>query len=355
MSLLLQLNTSSSLEKQRATGVFQGRLIKVIRELDQVGSGFYFLLKFNREQPIQANGFISAIVLYTSLSRDLTKMSKWRYYLVNKQLSVVLILIFAEVWLGGCAAHSQLKSKSFVPKQAIRPKSVDVERVAGIEAAPIPEKLPCHRQYQDEIIALKQALAEKDELIRNLSVRELDQTQVLQETASEIGRAKNKLHRLATQPEAASKIAEVEVAMTVFKQTELRGSADTVFQFLARGLLNAAMAAYEQKDYSGAMNYAAQSSELIDVVTNPARKKLESQDVVSSFRIPILLLVTRTGNLQVDPDSNSTVISLLKKNTPLTASAYYGNWFRVQTADNLSGWIQNQTVDIQINDPSFGK
>src|SRR5690606_36967388 len=115
-------------------------------------------------------------------------------------------------------------------------------------------------------------------------------------------------------------IAEVEVAMTVFKQTELRGSADTVFQFLARGLLNAAMAAYEQKDYSGAMNYAAQSSELIDVVTNPARKKLESQDVVSSFRIPILLLVTRTGNLQVDPDSNSTVISLLKKNTPLTAS-----------------------------------
>lgn len=299
------------------------------------------------------SGFIS-ILLYINLSRDLVKMPKWLCRLPSKRLLVTLVLIFTGIELSGCATHSPSKLKPSISKQVAKSKLSNVESISEIEIIPIPEKLPCYRQCQDEIMALKRALAERDALIRNLNIRELGQAQALQETTSEISRAKNKLYRLATQPEAASKIAEVEVAMTTLEQTGSKES-DAVFQFLARGLLNAAMVAYEQKDYGNAMNYAAQSSELIDVIANPARQKLESQDTVSSFHIPILLMVTQPSNLQTDPNSRSKVISLLKKNTPLTAIGYYGDWLRIQTINNLSGWIKNQVVDVQINSPSFGE
>lgn len=277
-------------------------------------------------------------------------MPKRLCYLSNKQLPTILILMFTGIGLGGCAVHSQ--PKPFVPEQSTKPKSTNIKKTNRVEGIPIPEKLPCYRLYQDEIAALKQMLAEKDEVIRDLSVRELDRTQTLQETASEINRAKNKLHRLATQPEAASRIAEVEVALAALKQTELE-EPGAVFWFLAQSLLNAAMTAYEQKDYSNVMNYAAQSSELIDVITNRARKNLELQEAVSSFRVPILLLVTQASNLRADSDSSSKVISLLKKNVPLTAIAYCDNWLFVQTADNLSGWIENRAVGIQVNNPGL--
>ncbi|MXS84863.1 SH3 domain-containing protein [Nitrosomonas sp. HPC101] len=252
--------------------------------------------------------------------------------------------------MGGCTSSWQKKSLIF--GQPVNLQSADLEK---IEIVPIPEKLPCYRLYRDEIVVLKQMIAERDELIRSLNARELDQAHALRETASEISRAQNKLYRLATQPEAASRIAEAEVAALALKQTELSES-DAALQFLARRLLDAAMVAYEHKNYSSAMSYAAQSGEFIDAIINPARKNPGAQDaVILSFRTPVLLFVTQVGSLRTDPDSHSRVVGLLKKNTSLTATAYHGGWLHVQTEDNLSGWIQNLLVDIQISNRNSEK
>ena len=267
-------------------------------------------------------------------------------HLSDKQSLIMLVLIFSGVSLGGCAIQ---QTQPLVPRQSVDFKAENAE---NIEIIPIPEKLPCQRICRDEIMVLKQKLAEKDELIRNLNAREQDQAQVLQETASEISRAKNKLHRLATQPEAASKIAEVEIAINAIRQT-IPDESDTTFQLLAQHLLDAAMAAYRQKDYSSAMNYAAQSSELVDAIANSTRKALEFQDATLVFRIPISLLVTRTISLRADPNDHSRIIGSLEKNTPLTATAYNGNWLRVQTGDDLSGWIRSQSVDVRVDGRNF--
>ncbi len=272
-------------------------------------------------------------------------------HLSDKQSLIILVLIFSGVSLIGCTAQ---QPKPLVLRQSAGPKLAGAKKARNIEVIPIPEKLPCQRVCRDEIIVLKQKLAEKDELIRDLNAREQDRAQVLQETASEISRTKNKLHRLATQPEAASKIAEVEIAINATRQAALSES-DAAFQFLAQRLLDAAMVAYKQKDYSGAMNYAAQSGELIDAIANSARKMLESQDATLVFRISIPLLATRTISLRADPNDRSRVISLLKKDTPLIATAYNGNWLRVQIRDGLSGWIQSQSVDVRIDDQNFQK
>lgn len=246
------------------------------------------------------------------------------------------------------------RSKPVVPRQSAGLVVTDAEKTDDIVVIPIPEKLPCQRICQDEIMALKLKLAEKDEIIRNLNAREQDRAQVLQETASEISRAKNKLHRLATQPEAASKIAEVEIAINTAKHTVLSES-DTTFQVLGQRLLEAATIAYKKKDYSGAMNHAAQSCELIDAITNPTRKMMESQDATFVFRISIPLFTTRTISLRADPNDHSKMITLLKKDTSLNATAYNGDWLRVQVRDDLSGWIQSQSVNVRVDGQNFQK
>lgn len=273
------------------------------------------------------------------------------YHLTDKQSFVVsILLILASVNLAGCAADQQHKFP--VLSQSANFKPASVKETSSIKVIPVPEKPPYQRIYRDEIIALKQKLAEKDELIRSLNAREQGQAQALQETASEISRTKSKLHRLATQPDAASKIAEVEVAINATKQAELN-EADSALQLLAQRLLNMATVAYRQKDYSTAMNHAAQSGELIDVIVNLARKPVDAQDATVVFRVSIPVLVTHTINLRADPDNHSKVITILKKNTPLTAVAYNGNWLHVQTGDDLSGWIQSRSVDIQANSQGF--
>jgi hypothetical protein len=269
-------------------------------------------------------------------------------YTSYKQLSISLIVILIGVSLVGCAQRRQPRLSS--PSSAVNYISMQPEKKTGV--IPIPEKLPCFRRYQDEISYLKQLLAEKDELIRSQNVRELDQAQVLQETASEVSRTKSKLHRLATQPEAASKIAEVEVAMDTLKQAMLDES-DIPLQSLAQRLLDAATVAYRQKDYSNAMNYAAQSRELIDMTSNSARKLQESQHTTVIFKTPIALFTTRADNLRAGPSDHAKVRGLLAKGTSLTAIAYHSDWLRVQTEDGRFGWIQNTQVDVRISIPDF--
>lgn len=266
-----------------------------------------------------------------------------------KRLSLVLILILTGMGVAGCAYHLQPKSLATEPV---------VDRISAkpekVEVIPVPEKLPRSRLYQDEISRLKQVIAEKDELIRSLNARGLDQAQVLKETASEVSRTKSKLHRLATQPEAASKIAEIEVAMGALKQIVLDES-DIALQFLAQRLLDTATVAYGQKDYSSAMSHAAQSGELIDMIANPSRKTLESQHITLIFRTPVTLFTTHASDLRAGPSGQSKVRSLLVKNTALTATAYHSDWLRVRTEDGRFGWIQNSQVDIRISSPISGE
>lgn len=270
-------------------------------------------------------------------------MLRWCYHFLNINLLTILIL----AGISGCATHSQQQSTiSKYPVKTLK----SVNRVNKVEAIPIPEKLPCRRLYQDEILYLKQMLAEKDELIRRLNIRESDQAQELQKTSSEISRTQNKLHRLATQPEAASKMAEVEVAIATLEQSNLTKS-NIAFKHLAQRFLNAAMVVYRQKDYSQAMNYAAQSGELISAINS--EKDTELQDAIVPFRTPIFLRTIQVDNLRAEPNSTAKVVNRLKLNVPLTVSAYYHEWLYVQVSNNLSGWIQSSSVDVQFSNRRF--
>lgn len=221
----------------------------------------------------------------------------------------------------------------------------------GTAETPAPPLLELYTAQQHEIERLQKLLAEKETQLRSQQVRQQNQAKVLQETSSQATRAQVKLRRLATQSSAASTIAEVEVAMKRLQSFQSTVS-ERALQAQAQQLLDAATATYAKGDYAAAMDHAAQSRGLIDmVINNRTRKVSDPRQAMVPFQVPIPLRVRNDSNLRRGPRDSAAVMGVLKKDSALTAQAYQGDWLRVQTDDGRSGWLLNTLVEVRVDEP----
>lgn len=198
---------------------------------------------------------------------------------------------------------------------------------------------------QSEIERLQQLLAEKEALIQSQQAHQQDQARVLQATTSQAARAQVKLRRMATQPDAASTLAEVEVAMETLKSAKITAPHQTM-QSLAQHLLDDATAAYGKDDFAMTVDSATQSREIIDMVKGQANGKAAStRKVTVTFQTPIPLQTRIDCKLRQLPRGNAPTLKTLKKASALMALAYRGDWLRIQTEDGDTGWLLNSLVE----------
>jgi len=204
---------------------------------------------------------------------------------------------------------------------------------------------------QNEIEHLRQLLKEKDALIHNQQIHQQEQAKELQATNSQATLAQVKLRRMATQPDAASTLAEVEVLMKTFK-SDKNTAPQQALQTQAQRLLDAANAAYAKDDYATAVDRAAQSREIINMAQEQSSGKTAiGHRVTIMFQTPIPMRTLTDCNLRQLPRSSSASLSVLKKDSALTAVAYDGNWLRVRTEDELEGWLLKSLVEAQTGEP----
>jgi hypothetical protein len=127
-----------------------------------------------------------------------------------------------------------------------------------------------------EIEHLQQDVAGRDAELRELRSDQRAQVKVLQESRRETTRAKAKLRRLATRADAASYIAEVEVAMELVRSSHAAGSSSP--QLLkARRLLESTEAPFEQGAYGVAIDRAAEAEHLIALVAGERARPASSE------------------------------------------------------------------------------
>jgi hypothetical protein len=148
-----------------------------------------------------------------------------------------------------------------------------------------PRCSPCADQIR-EIERLRFEVWSRDAELRELRSSQRNQVKVLQESKREVTRAKVKVRRLATRADAASYIAEVEVAMASLRSSTGARSIDPRIA-QARRLLESTDAPFAQGDYGVAMDRAAEAEQLIisasDAATQRAslaRAKIESRPTV---------------------------------------------------------------------------
>jgi hypothetical protein len=197
---------------------------------------------------------------------------------------------------------------------------------------------PCGEQNR-EIDRFRQDLANRDEELRELRSNQRDQVRVLQESTQEVTRAKVKLRRLATRADAASYIAEVEVAMESLRSS-LGAKSVVPLMALAQDRLESTTAPFAQGDYGVAMDRAAQAEQLIALAAdNQARRRLPLRRKVQlplQAGTPLKMTVESRPRRQPQGKARGGV---LKKDSLLVVHASKGSWVQVGTEDGRSGWV----------------
>jgi hypothetical protein len=205
--------------------------------------------------------------------------------------------------------------------------------------ATVPACPSCEEQTR-AIARLRQDLANRDAELRELRSSQRDQVKVLQESTREVTRAKVKLRRLATQADAASYIAEVEVAMESLRSS-LGATSNVQLMVLAQGILDSTAAPFAQADYGEAMDRAAQAEQLVALVAHYQARPGSRPRVPGEvpFQMAIPLKATVDSNLRRQPHGKAPIVRVLKKDSLVIAHAYKGSWMQVETEDGRSGWV----------------
>jgi hypothetical protein len=212
---------------------------------------------------------------------------------------------------------------------------------------PAPVCPTCDEQTR-EIARLRQDLATRDAELRDLRAAQREQVKTVQESTREVTRAKAKARRLATQAEAASYIAEVEVAQKALRAS-LPATSQSTLPDLAQRILESTAEPFAHGDYGAAMERAAQAEQLIAVAmdnqsSHGSRPRAPSE---VPLQVAIPLRVAATSNLRRDPQVKSPVIAVLKQDSLLTAFSYKAAWMRVETDDGRMGWIRETQLAIR--------
>jgi hypothetical protein len=200
----------------------------------------------------------------------------------------------------------------------------------------IPEPVcPVCVDRSDELARLRQELAARDAELRELRASEREQVKAVQESTREVTRARARMRRLATQADAASYIAEVEVALGAAQSP----AAQSPMLALAQSFLDAAQAPFAQGDYGTAMERAAQAEQLVAAAERTALgpRPRVAGEVLLQVRIP--LKATSESRLRREPAQGAPVVSTLPRDAAVVAHAYKDAWMRVETEDGKFGWL----------------
>jgi uncharacterized coiled-coil protein SlyX len=232
-------------------------------------------------------------------------------------------LILAATLGAPACAHNQTPAPAPAPARA---------SAAPAAACPAIPACTAPRAEQDRRIArLELRLLEKEAQVDALQAR-------LDESRQEVVRAMAKLQTLASRAEAASGIAEAEVALQ-----PLTAGAGSPPPEVAQGtkLLKESSAEFDKQNYGGALYLANQAKS----VAAGARGRLASGDRgaerpgEAAFALPVPLKATSAGNVRQGPGTNTAVAFGVRPGDQLTGYSYVDEWIRIGDDQGRGGWI----------------
>src|SRR5262245_14765813 len=184
---------------------------------------------------------------------------------------------------------------------------------ARVEKAPEPQPAgpdPALRELEQKSHALELKLLEQDSEVQDLKVRLSDQQREVDGAIQDVVRAKAKLMSLESRAEAASQIAETEIALKSLKDTR-PGTADPEITQI-RHLVDMSGQEFEKENFGGALYLAIQAKGRIQTVQTRAHEPAPAGVEAASFTKPLPLKVLKPSNVREHPDVASPVLVKLR-------------------------------------------
>ena len=254
----------------------------------------------------------------------------------------VLLLFALLLGLGACVQQEQPGSKEDLAKAA--PSTPELELASLQKTLAAQEKR--QQALREEIANLQIQLLEKEALITGLQRDNQQQQQRLDSAIVEVVRAKAKLRSLESKADAASTIAETEIALKTLKNLVAEGQDNPMEISQAEELLEMSSEEFKKQNFGGALYLAGQAKTQIRMGRMALGGASEITVIEGEvlFVQPLPLVVLKKSNLRSGPDINQKVLTQLEKGTSVVGYSYKGLWVRVETDAKQSGWIYQSLV-----------
>ena len=165
----------------------------------------------------------------------------------------------------------------------------------------------------------------------------------LDDAMREVVRAMAKLQSLATRAEAASAMAEADVATRQLKGPG--ANAATVAEAArAQKLLDLSNTEFQAQNFGGAVYLANQAKSVANAVRGVAGGATDLRQGEIAFAIPVPVEASGRGNVREGPGATFKVVFTVESGARLMAQSYWENWVRVQDEGGRSGWIFGTSV-----------
>ncbi|MGH7704115.1 MAG: SH3 domain-containing protein [Gemmatimonadales bacterium] len=191
---------------------------------------------------------------------------------------------------------------------------------------------------EQKMARLQVQLLERDAQIEELRGR-------VDEARREVVRAMAKLQTLASRAEAASGMAEAEVALRSLKAATGQQAVPEAAQ--AGQLLQLGSAEFDKQNYGGALYLANQAKGLASAgrerLAGGDRGPLRSGEVL--FAVPVPLQVQGRCNVRAGPGTGFKILFTLDPGARLTGYSSADAWVRVSDEGGRSGWVFYNLVD----------
>jgi uncharacterized coiled-coil protein SlyX len=187
------------------------------------------------------------------------------------------------------------------------------------------------------VARLELRLIEKETQVDELQTR-------LDDTRDEVVRTMAKLQTLASRAEAASVMAEADVALQSLRTSSGGQQLPEIGQ--VSKLVQQSNAEFNKQNFGGALYLANQAKAIAG--TGRARVAAGTRGAPRTgetpFALPIRLKVTSRGNVREGPGTNFAVVFAVDAGITLTGYAYSDEWVRVSDDQDRGGWIFRSLV-----------
>jgi len=277
---------------------------------------------------------------------------------IRPRLILTIVLLIASTFPIGCAGNRAGSSKSSASGETISVVRADYEKLVhevqqlrqeltqrNKEVAALTDELRTEKALEKQMAELQLRVVEKDALTEQLQQRQDFLQNQFDDAIQEVVRAKARLRSLESKAEAASNMAETEIALKTIKIHYPNAETDPEI-IQASNLLSMSSEEFEKQNFGGALYLAIQAASVI----NSARGRLivrETGDLQPGevpFAVPLDLSVIKVSNIRQGPGFQYPVVGTLPPQTPVTGFARKGDWVRITDENGLSGWIYQSLV-----------
>ena len=160
----------------------------------------------------------------------------------------------------------------------------------------------------------------------------------LEDARDEVVRTMAKLQTLASRAEAASAMAEADVALQSLRNAEGARQLPELAQVTK--FVQQSTAEFNKQNYGGALYLADQAK----TTATAARARLSGgartlRQGETQFAVPVRLKVASRGNVREGPGTSFAVVFAVEAGNGLTGFSYTDEWVRVTDDAGRSGWI----------------